>query len=75
MLFIGGIVGAFLLFAIAEFLQLLMKIEVNTRKTEEILEQSIQKAPTKKKVVAKKTPAKKATTTKKSTSKKTSKKK
>jgi hypothetical protein len=30
----GGIVSAFVLYAFAEFLQLLMKIEVNTRKME-----------------------------------------
>jgi hypothetical protein len=33
----GGIVGAFVFYAIAEFLQLLMKIEVNTRKTEKMM--------------------------------------
>ena len=35
---LGGIVGAFFLYAFAEFLQLLMKIEVNTRKIEREVE-------------------------------------
>lgn len=37
-LVLGGTTIAFFLLAIAEFLQLLLKIEYNTRKTEQILE-------------------------------------
>lgn len=73
MLFVGGIVSAFVLFAIAEFLQLLMKIEVNTRKTEEILEASMKKTSVKD-LVEKKAPAKKPTMKKTSTKKSTKKK-
>lgn len=58
---LGCTIIAFLMLAMAEFLQLLLKIEVNTRKTELLLEVD---KPSAKKVVAKK-PATRKTTRKK----------
>ena len=45
---LGATIIAFFLLTIAEFLQLLLKIEVNTRKAEAILEESSKKTTTKK---------------------------
>jgi len=50
----GSLIVAFILLASAEFLQLLLKIEVNTRKTEKILESVQEKIKPKKKVAKKK---------------------
>ena len=52
LLVLGATIIAFFLLALAEFLQLLLKIEVNTRKTEAVLEKNV-KAPVKKSSVKK----------------------
>jgi hypothetical protein len=59
----GGISLAFIFFAIAEFLQLMLKIEVNTRKIEDLLSHF---APAEKKTIT----ASKKTAVRKKTSKK-----
>jgi hypothetical protein len=59
-LVLGSTIFSFFLLAFAEFLQLLLKIEINTRKTEILLEAK-KTIATVKKAVAKKTVTKKPT--------------
>lgn len=54
MLAFGGIAAAFLFFAFAEFLQLLMKIEVNTRHLEKLFEKAAKSTTTATKTTARK---------------------
>jgi hypothetical protein len=50
----GGVVSAFMLLAFAEFLQLLMKIEYNTRKADVLLAKELKAITRKRKTTRKK---------------------